>query len=61
MRVVITNATGDLGFLPLCTPGAVLAVQRRRELASLCRTNTPDTEAFLAAYDKRLCMEQCSR
>ena len=47
-------------FLPLCTPGAVFAVQRRRELASLCHTNTPATDAFLAAYDKRLCMEQCS-
>jgi predicted ATP-grasp superfamily ATP-dependent carboligase len=56
----IAQSRADV-FLPLCTPGAVLAVQRRRELASLCRTNTPDPDAFLAAYDKRLCMEQCSQ
>jgi predicted ATP-grasp superfamily ATP-dependent carboligase len=56
----IAQSKADV-FLPLCTPGAVLAVQRRRELASLCRTNTPNTDAFLAAYDKRLCMEQCAR
>lgn len=47
-------------FLPLCTPGAVLAVQRRRELEAICRAITPDTEAFMAAYDKRLCMALCS-
>jgi predicted ATP-grasp superfamily ATP-dependent carboligase len=56
----IAQSRADV-FLPLCTPGAVFAVQRRRELASLCQTNTPDTDAFLAAYDKRLCMEECSR
>ena len=47
-------------FLPLCTPGAVLAMQRREELATLCHAIAPDTDAFMAAYDKRRCMERCT-
>jgi predicted ATP-grasp superfamily ATP-dependent carboligase len=47
-------------FLPLCTPGAIMAVQRRSELEALCRVNTPETDAFLAAFDKRSCMQQCT-
>ena len=47
-------------FLPLCTPGAIMAVQRRSELELLCRVNAPETDAFLAAFDKRSCMQQCT-
>jgi predicted ATP-grasp superfamily ATP-dependent carboligase len=47
-------------FLPLCTPGAIMAVQRRSELDALCRLNVPDADAFLAAFDKRACMHQCA-
>jgi predicted ATP-grasp superfamily ATP-dependent carboligase len=48
-------------FLPLCTRGAVLAVQRRSDLECRCRVNVPDEDAFLAAYDKRRCMDVCAR
>lgn len=48
-------------FLPLCTRGAVFAVQRRGEIEPRCRVNVPDEDAFLAAYDKRRCMELCDR
>jgi D-aspartate ligase len=47
-------------FLPLCTRGAVTAVQCREQLEAICRINSPCAEAFLAAYDKRLCMQQCA-
>ena len=47
-------------FLPLFTPAAVTAVRRRLDFAALCRIATPAPEAFLAAYDKRLCMQSCS-
>lgn len=47
-------------FLPLFTHAAVTAVRRRLDFAALCRTATPPPEAFLAAYDKRLCMQSCS-
>lgn len=46
-------------FLPLCTRGAMMAVQCRQQFASLCRVISPSMEAFQAAYDKRLCMEHC--
>lgn len=54
----IATAKADV-FLPLCTRGAVLAVQRRGEIESHCRVNVPDEDSFLAAYDKRWCMELC--
>lgn len=46
--------------LPLDTPTTVLAIQRRRELESLCRINLPSSEGFLAAYDKRRTMASCA-
>jgi len=51
--------TGAEVFLPLCTPGAVMAVQRKGAVEALCQANTPSAPAFLAAYDKRICMDQC--
>ena len=46
-------------FLPLCTPGAVMAVQCHRELEALCPACASDPAAFRAAYEKRRCMEAC--
>lgn len=56
---VIARSRADL-FLPLCTRGALLAVERRGELASLCRFTAPDGQAFFSAYDKQRCMEACA-
>lgn len=54
----IAAARADV-FLPLCTPGAVMAVQCRRDLEALCHTCVPESVAFQAAYGKRACMEAC--
>lgn len=46
-------------FLPLCSRGVQVAVERREAIAALCRCLAPDHEAFLNAYDKRRCMATC--
>ena len=55
----IEQTRGDV-FLPLCTPGAIMAVQRRSDLERMCRVNPPEADAFVAAFDKRLCMQECT-
>lgn len=49
--------TGAELFLPLCSQGVRLAVERHGELSTLCHSLVPDQAAFAAAYDKRRCME----
>lgn len=46
-------------FLPLCSRGVQLAVERRQELGPRCNVLAPDREAFMNAYDKRCCMAIC--